>query len=185
MRTIQIALFLTLSSFMTTANAEGFYKWKDARGQIQYGDEPPPNINAKKIALPAITVLEGYGEQWQVEDQPTPVTASKPVTPTSFVPVPKPRPKVYRSLAFIAPKAGQSIKADNGDVSVMLSVKPPLKANHQFLFVMDGKKVTKSHSRIANFSNLSRGSHQLKVKIVDAVGRDIHQSEPLQFNVVR
>ena len=185
MQTLQIALFLILSCFMTTANAEGFYKWKDARGQIQYGDEPPPNVHAKKMALPAITVLEGYGEQWKVEDQPAPVTVSKPVTPTGFVPVPKPRPKVYRSLSFIAPKAGQSIKADNGDVSVMLSVKPPLKANHQFLFLMDGKQVTKSHSRIANFSNLSGGGHLLKVKIVDAAGRDIQQSVPLQFNVVR
>ncbi len=58
-------LAITLLSAHSVVQAEGFYKWKDARGNIQYGDQPPPNSKAEKVAMPAITVIDNYADQWK------------------------------------------------------------------------------------------------------------------------
>lgn len=52
-------------------HAESLYKWKDSKGNIQYGDKPPPNADAKSLELPKITIIDKYSDQWKpvnVED---------------------------------------------------------------------------------------------------------------------
>ena len=179
-----VVVILTMS-LMTISNAEGFYKWKDARGQIQYGDEPPANIHAKKVKLPAITVLEDYGNQWEyIEETPTKKTPP-PVKKAISTPILAPKPKNYSTLTFIAPKPGQLIQAENGDVSAMLSIKPPLKKSHQLLFILDGKKAVKSNSRIANFPGLSNGAHTISVNIINNQGDTVQRGNTLNFKVMR
>ena len=55
-------LFIQLS--MLPANAEGIYKWKDKSGKTQYGDKPPQGTKAEPLKMPALTVIENYGQQW-------------------------------------------------------------------------------------------------------------------------
>lgn len=182
MRLVSIvtSLFL-LISLSTTVNAEGFYKWKDARGNTQYGDEPPTNVKAKRVKLPDITILEGYGDQWKSPD-PAPVARVAAKRPPA---VATPSPLQYSTLRFIAPKAGQLIKAKDGDVSAMLSLKPPLKRGHSILYLVDGKNARKGTSRIANFKNLSNGAHRVSVNIINKSGKVIQSSNTVAFNVAR
>lgn len=174
-------LFCVLSLILSQSaiNAEGLYKWKDARGNTQYGDRPPANSNAKPIELPKITVIENYAEQWK----PMKFNDSLPAQ-NSVNTQPQAKTSRYSKLQFLAPKANQAIRANDGDVSAMVSIKPPLKKGHQLVFSIDGKAMAKSKSRTKNFSDLKRGKHTIGVKVVDAKGK-VLKSSSVGFNVLR
>ena len=172
-------LAITLLFAHSVVQAEGFYKWKDARGNIQYGDQPPSGSKAEKVAMPAITVIDNYADQWKpMEFDNAAEELLKLEEP------PQRKVSAYDKLEFIAPKANQSIRANDGDVSAMISVKPPLKAGHEIVFILDGKEVSKGSARTSNFTNLPRGSHTVNAKIVDQKGKPL-KSSSVTFNVQR
>jgi len=181
-------ILIILGLMPLVLNAEGFYKWTDARGVVHYGEEAPKNSRANVVDMPPITVAEDYGKQWlplELEkpenSKPSPVATAgvkKIAVEPDFQPT-------YNSLIFIAPKAGQSIKARDGDVSAMLSVKPPLKKGHKIIFIMDGKAQRKSKSRISNFTNLNEGKHSLSANIINADGKVQMTSDELTFGINR
>ncbi len=181
-------IFGFLVLIINTAHADGVYKWKDARGVIQYGDEPPKNGNVRPFAMPAITVIENYGEQWKpLQNNSAPVTSptrSVAAKPIIRAPVKVFKPS-YNSLRFIAPKSNQIIKAKDGDVSAMISLKPPLKKGHKVIFVPNGKNAGSSKSRISNFKNLSNGSHSVSANIVDLSGNIVMKGAVVPFQVKR
>jgi len=179
------SILISSNLLALSAHAEGFYKWVDARGVTQYGDEPPASARAKKMKMPAITVLKDYGKQWETPEITSPRAIPQQPLIRKAAPTAAPRPIQYTTLAFIAPKAGQTINAENGDVSAMLSIKPPLKKEHTLHFIVDGKKVAQGRSRIANFSNLSNGTHSVKIFIVDGGGNILQASKDLSFKVNR
>ncbi len=178
MKTLTHWLLILSCAFTASAMAEGFYKWKDARGNIQYGDRPPANVKAQPMKMPKLTVIENYGDQWK------PVTFPRESDPYQQQETSKTTGVTYTSLSFVAPKANQSIRANDGDVSAIISLKPPLKAGHVITFSIDGKEVAKGSSRTNNFSNLPRGEHSVSVKVMDDKGK-LLKSESVRFTVLR
>lgn len=174
-----VALYCGLSLLLSCsiANANNFYKWKDARGNTQYGDKPPANANAKPVELPKITVIENYGEQWKPRNSKNSQTQKEVTAPTTA-------DAGYSKLEFLAPKVDQGIRANNGDVSVIVSIQPPLKEGHSIVFSIDGKDQEKGTSRTKNFSNLDRGGHTVGVKIIDNEGKTL-KSSSVAFSVLR
>ena len=168
---------LSLVLIQSSINAEGLYKWTDARGNTQYGDKPPANSNAKQVNLPKITVIDNYADQWK------PLNFNKnsnkePEEKTQVI------QNTYSKLAFLAPKPNQGIRANDGDISAIVSIKPPLKKGHHLIFSIDGKSTGKTKSRTKNFSNLDRGEHAVSVKVVDKKGK-VLKSSSTTFNVLR
>ncbi len=184
LNTLIVSVILTMLS--TAVYADGFYKWKDARGNTQYGDQPPANVKAENMKMPEITVIEGYGKQWQPLD-------ANPSSGYRAAPVVEYEPKrerqasrSYTRLAFVAPKDNQVMSGGfKGEVSAMLSIKPPLKKGHLVAFSLDGKEVSRSKSRISNFTNLGSGSHTVSASIVNSRGSVLKTSIPVSFKVVR
>ena len=167
------------------AQADGVFKWKDARGNIQYGDEPPANVKVDNFKMPEIMVVDGFKEQWKSLEGDEPKAAvAKPILQQPVVN--KAQTMIYTKLAFIAPKNNQVLGASfNGAVSTMLTIKPPLKKEHQIVLTLDGKNIPESRSRANNFSNLRRGVHTVLAKIVDRKGKIINQSEVISFRILR
>ena len=66
----QLSLTLFLAIVAVAAHAE-VYRWVDAQGKVQYSDQPPPDVNAKKMTTkPAAPVqptatTKSYQEQEQ------------------------------------------------------------------------------------------------------------------------
>jgi hypothetical protein len=171
------ALAIILSQ--SVVYADGMYKWKDVRGNLQFGDTPPPNANAKALDLPKITIIDNYANQWkpikfeQAQTNKTPENENEVSNNSS-----------YNKLSFLAPKQGQAIRANDGDVSAMISINPPLKKEHQLVFSIDGKALGKGKARTKNFSNLNRGNHTIVVKVIDNSGKTL-KSSSVGFNVLR
>jgi len=169
---------LSLVLLQSAVYADDLYKWKDARGNTQYGDRPPANVNAQPMALPKITIIDNYADQWKPMKFDEPLAIDEPITAKSQTST------TYTKLAFLAPKQDQAIRANDGDVSAMISIKPPLKKGHQIVFSIDGKDMKKGKSRTQNFSNLDRGNHTIGAKIIDLKGKTL-QSSSVGFNVLR
>ena len=200
MNLVMRSCFVLLTAFlllMTSASqADGVYKWKDARGVIQYGDEPPKSSHARQFKMPEITVIENYGEQWKpIQNNPAPIVGQPQrrqqpaIAPKQVIAVAAAPKKVYipqyKVLGFIAPKSNQTIRAEDGDISAMLSIKPPLKKGHKVIFVLNGKNAGSSRSRITNFKNLSNGSHSVSANIVDRSGTIVMKGAVVPFQVKR
>lgn len=179
---IHLGLVTCLIVLSSNVSAEGVFKWVDAQGKTQYGDSPPENKKVSNFQMPAITVIDNYADQWKshIFDK-----GAQTVTPVKKVAKKKQHQVVkYTMLKFLAPKSGQIIRANDGDVTAMLKIKPKLKAGHQVIFLLDGNEVSKNRSRTSNFSNLSRGAHTAVVKVVDRTG-NIIGSDSVSFEVQR
>ncbi len=179
-----LALFLLMVNVLS---ADGIFKWRAKNGTIQYGDKPPQNIHAQPLSLPAITIIKNYKDQWKPLEplkNTAPSITNKTVTTRKNKRSQAVTPR-YSSLKFLAPKPNQVINAKDGDVSAMISIKPPLQKTHKILFSLDGKKIRSSKSRVINFQNLPAGNHQVTVKIVDPAGQIVMQTNALGFQVKR
>jgi hypothetical protein len=180
-----VSIALTMLS-MQAIQAEGFFKWKDARGNTQYGDKPPENAKAKRFKMPEITVIEGYGKQWKPLDGVVATKSSAPIITNKTAAAAQAKTAIYTKFVFVAPRNNQIIRGGfNGEVSAMLSIKPPLKKGHQIAFSLDGKEVSRSSSRTKNFSSLAGGAHTVAASIVDKSGNIIMSGNSVAFNVIR
>lgn len=176
--TVTIIALLFMQLFIFPANADGVYKWKDRYGKIQYGDKPPQGSNAQPVKMPAITVIENYGQQWtsspgqqfEQDEQPSQRTSSS---------------ANYSTLNIVAPKADQAIRANDGDVTLMLGIQPKLKKGHSIVVILDGKQVSNGASRAVNLTNLDRGTHQVQAEIRDAHNTSLISSPSISFTVLR
>lgn len=182
MKTLTYIVAVSVLMLTQVSYADGLYKWIDAKGNAQYGDRPPANSNAKPITLPKITIIDNYANQWKPLNFDETAVVKKPVQVKSSTTPAATSP--YTKLAFLAPKANQAIRANDGDVSAMISIKPPLKKGHKIEFAINGKSLGKGTSRTKNFENLNRGKHAITAKIVDSNGQ-ILKSSSVGFNVLR
>jgi len=178
---ITFSLILLSLSF-STLSADGLYKWRDAHGNIQYGDKPPKNARLEKLDMPLLTVIQDYGSQWKTE---TPKLDNTTINKFQTQRISAKNTTKYEKFSFIAPKINQLIHSKEGDISAMLSIRPPLKPGHSVIFDMDGKNRKKGTMRIANFSALSVGMHSLKASIINAQGKIIQKTQTIPFRIIR
>lgn len=171
-------LLLALCAVVQTASAGGIYSWTDESGNLVFGDSPPDSVVARLVDPPKLTVLENFSTRYNtsagvVNTRGTSNNAPKPET-TDY----------YKSLNLIAPKPEQVIRANDGDVSVALAFSPKLRAGDNIVIKLDGVEKYRGTQRVANLSNLSRGTHQLDVSIVDRTNT-VLMSSGASFSVLR
>lgn len=186
MRDFLLAVSLLLAHSSLSA---GIFSWTDSSGNIVYGDSPPDTAVAKAVAPPKLTILENFGNRY--EDQTKPSSRinfslpnkqpSKSVGSASSKKIDNP----YKAVSIIAPKANQSIRANDGDVSIMASTSPKLRADDKLLIYLNGQVVASGKSRVANLSNLDRGEYQLLLEIQNSQGQSLIKSSQINFNVLR
>ncbi len=167
-----ILSFISSSILLSATVGADVYKWKDRYGKTQYGDKPPKGAKLETFKAPPITVIHNYAQQWQTSNQGT-VNNNQP------------RPSHYTSLSIIAPKAGQAIRANDGDVTLMLSLQPKLKPGHSIVVFLDGKQVSNGSSRAVNLTQLDRGLHQVTAEVRDAYKKTIITSPSTSFTVLK
>ena len=94
----------------------------------------------------------------------------------------------YESFAILEPSNGQGIRANDGSVTVSLSLKPALAPGHKIELVLDGQddeKVYSGSSLTFNLSQLSRGEHTVSARVNDASGKQLIETGTVSFNVLR
>lgn len=167
MRLIYLIFFLLFS----TQGLAAIYRWVDASGTVVFSDEERPG--AELIELPASTTYSSPDVQ--------PVTSLTENVEEVSSPVPD-----YQ-LSITSPAANESIWVNDGNVTVKLNLEPALSEERgdAIQLTLDGQKVGEPQATLTyQFSNLSRGSHEVVANVIDADGQTLI-SESIVFHLHR
>ncbi len=165
----KLIIFLVLTSLLLSLPAlAAVYMEKDAQGNVVFTDRP-----SSKQAQP-------------IDISPTSVYEAPALPP----PVRKPLPEKtttthYESVVITNPADDEAIRANNGHLTVNISVSPKLGRKHMLELFMDGKKVAETQGHRFELTNIDRGTHTLQVHVVDARGRTLISSQPSSFHLLR
>ena len=172
-----ILLAMTVS-FFSVVLADNIFSWKDAAGTVHYGDSPPENIKAKVVDLPGLTIVKDYGKLYQpvLTDEERGVSKEKAKAKAE---------SIYSNFEIQAPKDKQAIRANDGDVTVMLSIKPKLLPEHSLSVFLDGKQMAEGGLRMVNLTNLDRGDHKVYALVKSKEGKEIAKTKEIVFTVIR
>ncbi len=150
----------------------GVYKWTDESGQVHYTDQYQEGSEA--VDLPEPTVYT---------PAPVPGTAESPAFESKGKAT---STGDYDLLEVAAPAEGETIRSNEGKVRVDLRLEPTLRQGDMIELFLDGNKIPgKLRSPSATLSNLDRGTHSFKARVVNASGQELISSQPVNFHLRR
>ncbi|MGS0679902.1 DUF4124 domain-containing protein [Shewanella sp. 125m-7] len=149
--------FILLMLLVTTLAHATVYKWVDENGKVHFSDEPVKNAEVvefkentqNSLKLPEVTVLPGT------------TSDSEAVKP------------LYK-MSIASPTEEESIRSNDGDITIITNITPQLAAAHQLALYMDGNQIgSKQTIGIFKLKNINRGEHTFAVKAFDQNGKII------------
>ena len=136
---------------LTQPFAETVYKKVNPDGSVEFTDQEVKGSEA-------ITVHD-------------PITYTAPKLPAPTLPVKKLSPQSEYTLTVKSP-AQESTINESTDVVVSISLSPALKEGYKIKYQLDGKSILSQETSVT-FTNVSRGTKQLHVNIVNSAGETI------------
>ena len=174
---MQRLLIILLVFVCTTANSQ-IYRRIGPDGQVYFSDQPGPDAERVEIT-PAQTIsLPPVPEQTEYVEPAGDVTREQQQEAIAF----------YTGFSITSPVDQRGIRANDGNITVQLSVQPELKSDHMIVLTVDGEDGEATYSSIdmtVDLTNLSRGQHTIMATVVDAEGNKLIQSEAITFFVLR
>lgn len=164
-------IFIFCLIFASSAQAT-IYRWINAQGNVVFSDAPPPSGKAEKLHLG--NSLDTIHTPSVPTVPATSPTAEHARTTTS-----------YQSLVITSPSNNQSIRANNGDINVSLSLSPALKSGDQIRLFMDGAQVYSGTNTQITLHNIDRGTHTLYAVVESQNGSVAIRSAGISFSLQR
>ncbi|GJM04847.1 MAG: hypothetical protein DHS20C09_08380 [marine bacterium B5-7] len=145
--------FILLAS-MGFVVAETVYKTVDEDGNTIFTDKP--SKNAEEIKLQKLQTI-------------------KNPNPSKYTPKPKQTEQeaLYKTLLVSNPADGAGLRSNNGNVSISLSLQPPLRLGHKIIIRVDGQEVSNGSESSVSFQNMDRGTHSITASVVDGNGKQM------------
>ena len=173
---MKILSILLMTIVAGLAQAE-LFKWKDAEGNIIYSDQPPPGQNKTDA---------------KVEQEALPQIISVPAentvgSNTSRSPKSQKAQNKVKTLVITEPKHDEAIRENSGNVSISVRVDPANFAENGSILAiyMDGNEVAKGPETTVQLLNVDRGTHTLKVELINSAGNVILATRPTVFHLQR
>lgn len=162
MRYILMLLILILSWPLF---AKDVYKWTNEDGVVIYSDNYRPD--AERVRVPSNkSAWEGTALP---ENADTETAASG---------------GGYEKFAIAQPENDETVRSDEGRVTVGLSISPALAAGHAIQVWVDGSKLEgELKGTQFTLNQLNRGTHTLEARIVDADGQSILSTPRINFHL--
>jgi len=160
-------LALALLAFATGVSAQ-VYRWVAPDGTVQYSDQPQPGSTPVEVA-PVQTIPA----------PPPPRRTTPPAKPRSTQPV-------YARFDVLSPAEQESVRANDGNVTISLGLEPPLMPGNRVVLLLDGQPVgPPGTSLTVPLTNLDRGTHRLEASVLDGAGNALISAGPVTFHVLR
>ncbi|MEO6368817.1 MAG: DUF4124 domain-containing protein [Steroidobacteraceae bacterium] len=162
----QLASFLLLG-LSVAAGAADTWRWKDANGVVHYSDRPVPGATLVTLG-PQAAPANPEAALVLKPDQ-------APAAPTVMS---------YTGCMVTAP-ANDEVFNNERSVRASLQITPGLQQGHRMQVLFDGQPYPAwpagglSHT----FNDLFRGTHTLRVNVVDAAGRSLCSGPAVSFHV--
>ncbi len=156
-RLLIILLLLPMFAYATV------YKWVDKEGKVHYSDTPIENAQAvefksntqNNIKLPPPVVLPKHSQSQTQTKQ-----------------------EGYQ-LNIISPAEEETLRDNNGNITLSVNISPDLANSHQLLLLMDGKVIgPPQRSSIFHLENIDRGEHIFKVQVITQNGKQLALTPP-------
>ena len=94
----------------------------------------------------------------------------------------------YTTFAIVSPTSEEELRANDGNITVQLSLQPELKSRHTITLKIDGEDgeaIKPGGGMSVALRNLSRGHHTVEALVVDDAGKVLIQTGAVGFNVLR
>lgn len=165
-------LFIVLISFSLSLFAAGkIYKKVNPDGSVEFSDMPfATGGKAIKLKLVPSVKLKSL----------TPMAHSASTAPAK-------KPFRYDSIRILSPLDNEAIRSNNGNLSISGELTPGLQSNlkHHIQWLLDGKSIPGASSLRLNLKNVSRGTHQLQLRVLDILGEVVIRSPTISFHLLR
>ncbi len=146
------------------------YKRVKPDGTVEYSDKPLDGSELIKLPKSSGFRLPPVSGHVPRSSQPPPASAGK---------------ATYESVKIVYPNNDQAIRANTGNITVVVEIKPGLQKNHRIAWYLDGEQYDVTRTLQNEFKNIDRGTHTLKVEILDGAGKTLIASEPVTFHLQR
>lgn len=164
---LRIACCLLALSWLTIANAE-IYKSLDKNGNPVYTDRAP-SADSEQLNLPSLNSVPGL--------QVTPA-GTYPPEPTGET------PEDYQ-IRIISPRADVTIPPGQRDLAIAVEINRAVDQEHLIAYFLNGTLLEETNSTSIIVRDVTRGSHQLLVEIIDKDGNTLGRSDETTVNVIR
>ena len=164
-------LVLLLVFVCATANSQIFRRI-GPDGQVYFSDQPGPDAERVDVT-PAQTIsLPSVPEQTETVAAETQGDATV----------------AYTEFSITSPTSDQGVRANDGNVTVHLSLQPALQSDHMIVLNVDGEdgeSANSSSGLMIELNNLSRGQHTVMATVIDEDGKVLIKTDPVTFQVLR
>ncbi|WP_195758367.1 DUF4124 domain-containing protein [Kangiella sp. HZ709] len=178
------ALLLATVSAKSSAEEKTLYKKIDKNGRVIFTDKPLPG--AKKVvvdtsknvmAIPKVKTnknvedkfVVGFGKRKQDDNNE------------------KTKPFQYQLLSIEKPTNDEAVRANDGNLYIIVAITPMLQREHSIRLLMDGEAASPDQ-KVPYFSltSVDRGTHQLTAQVIDdSTGEILQSSESTEFHLLR
>jgi len=93
--------------------------------------------------------------------------------------------KQYASLEITSPQNELAIRDNAGNITVTVAATPRLRSGHKLALYLDGAEHASGQTTSFQLQNLDRGTHQLRVAVVDAEGQEQISSATVTIHLLR
>ncbi|ALS96969.1 DUF4124 domain-containing protein [Lacimicrobium alkaliphilum] len=152
-------LFLLL---VAVVQADTLYKVVKADGTVMYTDQPV--AGAEPVALPRINSADSLAPKTNT------ALASK-----------SDRPEVQYQLSILFPKSQQTLRDNQGNITVVAQMEPQTTGAGIFELYMDTELVAANPSPRFELTEVNRGAHTIEVRYVDNSGKVLASSPSTEF----
>lgn len=160
----RIVIILTVFLFSVSLVAETVYKKTKPDGSVEFSDQASQDSEEVKVRKPT--------------------SFSPPSLPRLNLPTKKLKPK-YNYVVSVNQPANDTTIVNKPDVTVSITVQPDFALyGHQIRYEFNEQSVL-SHSTSKTYKNVSRGTHILKVTIVDKHGETVSPVASSTFHMKR
>lgn len=166
-------LFLLLLIAPAVLSAD-VYRWTDPDGNVVFGDNPPEGVDARRIQVREPMTTPAMPQARDILERGRGNEGSAPARP-------------YEQLRITSPGNDEPVRANNGNFSVHVEIRPELRAGrgHRLRLVMDGETMATHDQPRFDLVNVDRGTHRIQVQVLDRNDRVIQESDSVEFHLLR
>jgi hypothetical protein len=165
---MRILCLITLFLFaLPGVTAEKAYKIVHPDGTVEYSDQP----------------AEG-GEEIRIQKAPTTKMEKAPALDTRPDKESNQQDIPDYTLTITSPTNDETIRDNTGNVTLSGLVSPSLRGIHRLRWSMDGNALSQTGVSVS-LENVDRGSHTVRLEVVDLNGNVLTASEPVTFHLIR
>lgn len=162
--------FFSLLLFVATATpAAQAWRWVDQNGVVHYSDQPRPGAQVV-----------------QIKPAPKPGSVAPPIVASgtdSETAAPSEHASRYTQCLIQSPEADASYDSPES-ITLLLQLSPNLRPGHSIQATLDGERLPwPAQSYAHTWQEPERGTHVLKVRVVDARQQSQCEAAPVTFTV--